>query len=75
MDEWPKKHSLNVQGRYYVTEACAACEACQDAAPNIFRLGEEALTYIFKQPATPEEEQLCRQALLDCPMGAIRDDG
>lgn len=78
----PKKHPLNVRGKYYVTEDCLACENCQDAAPNNFRYVapnnfryEGWLTYVFKQPSTPEEEEQCHQAVLGCPMEAIRDDG
>jgi ferredoxin len=71
----PKKNPLNVPGRYYVTEDCLACENCQLAAPNNFRYDGQGQTYVFKQPSTSEEETKCRQALLECPMEAIRDDG
>ena len=75
MDYEPKKHPLNARGKYYVTEDCLACENCQDVAPNNFRYGEDGLTYVFKQASTPEEEKQCHQAVLRCPMEAIRDDG
>ena len=71
----PIINPLNVPGEYYVTEDCLACEACQEAAPNHFRYDEDCLTYVFKQPSTPAEEEQCREALISCPMGAIRDDG
>jgi len=39
-------------------------------------MGDDYLTaYVYKQPATPEEEAQCRQALEDCPTAAIHDDG
>ena len=71
----PKKHPLNVLGKYYVTEYCLACENCQLAAPNNFCYDEQGQTYVFKQPSDFEEEIQCRRALLECPMEAIRDDG
>jgi len=71
----PKKNPLNVLGKYYVTEYCLACENCQLDAPNNFRYDEQGQTYVFKQPSTSEEETQCHQALLECPMEAIQDNG
>lgn len=53
----PQKHPLNVSGKYYVTEGCLACENCQEVAPENFRYGEDGLTYVFKQPSTPEQRE------------------
>lgn len=75
MSYQPKRHPQNVPGRFYVTEDCLACEACQDAAPKNFRYGENGLTFVFKQPRTPEEAEQCEQAVARCPMEAIRNDG
>jgi len=75
MIEEAKKNPLNVQGRYYVTEDCLACEACQDAAPSNFRYGDDGMSHVFKQPTNAEEERQCSKALLECPLQAIRDDG
>lgn len=36
---------------------------------------EDYGVYVFKQPSNPEEEALCRKAMDDCPVAAIRDDG
>ena len=75
MSDGAEKNPFNVPGRYYVTDDCLACEACQDAAPNHFRYDDHAQSYIFKQPTTPEEEEQCRIALSWCPLEAIRDNG
>jgi ferredoxin len=75
MSDEPIKNPLNVPGRYYVTSDCLFCEVCIEAAPNHFRLSEEHVAYVFKQPETPGEERRCREALEGCPLGAIRDDG
>ena len=73
--EQAKKNPLNVPGRYYVTEDCLACAACQFAAPHNFRYGDDGMSHVFKQPASPEEALQCSQALLECHLQAIRDDG
>lgn len=69
------KHPQNVPGRFYVTEDCLACEACQSAAPKNFRYGDNGLSYVFKQPTDPEEVKQCEEAVSDCPMEAVRSDG
>ena len=71
----PKANPQNVQGKYYVTEDCLACESCQQVAPTNFRYGENGLSYVFKQPSSAEEEEGCRQAVEMCPMEAVRNDG
>ncbi len=71
----PTKLPENVPGRFYVTDDCLACEACQDAAPNHFRYSEQGLSYVFRQPTTPEEVKQCEEAVDGCPMEAVRDDG
>ena len=76
MNEEISKPPLNAPGRYYVDcYSCVHHECCVDAAPNNFRMGEYGTAYVFKQPATPEEEAQCRQALEECPTAAIYDDG
>jgi len=65
----------NVPGKFYVTDACLACEACQDAAPNHFRYSELGLSYVFKQPITNDETEQCYEAMSRCPLEAIKDDG
>jgi ferredoxin len=78
MKEEIRKHPLNVTGRYYVDcDTCLDHELCVETAPNNFRMDYEMLTaaYVFKQPDNPEEEAQCRQALEECPVTAILDDG
>ena len=71
----PSKHPLNVSGKYYVSPWCLDHECCVETAPNNFRMGEDRSAYVFKQPATPEEEAQCKRALEECPVDSIRDDG
>ena len=73
------KHPQSAPGRYWVE--CSNCMAhgiCADLAPKNFRHegGSGSHGYfVFKQPETPEEERQCHEALLSCPMAAVRDDG
>ena len=63
-------------GRYYVDTQCIDCDLCRETAPaNFMRNDEEGFSYVFKQPETPEEETLCKDALDNCPVEAIGNDG
>jgi ferredoxin len=66
----------NVPGRYYCDDQCIDCDVCRDTSPaNFTRQDENGYSYVYKQPETPEEERLCREALMACPVEAIGDDG
>ena len=71
-----KKHPLSAKGKYYVD--CDSCidHSCYDIAPANFKWDEElCTTYVFKQPETLEEEELCKEVVLYCPVEAVHDDG
>lgn len=66
----------NVPGKFYVDSSCTDCEACMDAAPENFgRDEDEGISYVKKQPETPEEETACQEAMDSCPTEAIGNDG
>ena len=66
----------NVPGKYYVDSSCIDCDVCRSTAPENFAQSEEnGYTYVAKQPANEEEEQLCQEAVESCPVEAIGDDG
>ena len=69
-----EKNPKNVPGKFYVTYDCLACDVCEDAAPNNFRL-EDGFSFVYKQPSTPEEAKQCQEAMEGCPVEAIWDDG
>jgi len=65
-----------VPGRYYVDTQCIDCDLCRETAPaNFQRNDEEGFSYVYKQPETPEEETLSKDALDNCPVEAIGNDG
>jgi len=75
MSDQMKRLPENVPGRFYVTDDCLACEACQQVAPNNFRYGETGFSYVFSQPSSPEEEKQCQEAVNNCPLEAVKNDG
>jgi ferredoxin len=63
-------------GRYYVDSQCIDCDLCRETAPaNFIRNDEAGFSFVYKQPETPEEETLCKDALDNCPVEAIGNDG
>lgn len=71
-----KKYPDNAPGRYYVDPACIDCDLCRKTATSNFDRNETGgYSYVRVQPTTPEEEALCAQALAECPVNAIGDDG
>lgn len=65
----------NIQGAYYVTDACIGCNICSEIAPNNFRTDPiQGYDYVFRQPRTDIEEQLCIEAMDICPTNAIGCD-
>jgi ferredoxin len=70
------RHPLNAPGRYAVDcDTCIDHQCCVEAAPYNFKMDEHFTAYVFKQPETPAEEAQCRQALEECPVAAIHDEG
>jgi ferredoxin len=66
----------NVAGKYYVDTQCIDCDVCRVTAPGNFQREEEkGYSYVSRQPATPEEETRCQEAMDCCPVEAIGDNG
>jgi ferredoxin len=70
------KWKENKHGKMFVDQTCIACDACVFTAPQNFAMHEDdGHAYVSKQPATPEEEALCKEAMEGCPVEAIGDFG
>ena len=66
----------NKLGKYYVDHECIDCDVCRETAPaNFTRHDDNGYSYVYKQPETPEEAELCIEAFDTCPVEAIGDDG
>lgn len=67
---------INAPGKFYVDETCIDCDACRQAAPDFFvRSDEDNITYVVRQPQTPEEEAIAQEGLESCPTDSIGCDG
>ena len=70
------KNPLNAPGKYYNDLSCIDCDLCREIAPGIFkRDDDEGLSYVWKQPATPEEFAAADDARHSCPTETIGNDG
>ncbi len=66
----------SVPGKFFVDSMCIDCDLCRQTAPNNFQRNEDAgYSYVFMQPKTTEEAELCEQAVGECPVDAIGMDG
>ncbi len=75
MAERSHRFTQNVHGRYYVDTTCVHCELCHGTAPDHFTKTSDGEGFVFQQPRTASEEKLCHEALRECPVNAIGDDG
>jgi ferredoxin len=67
---------INAPGKYYCDSNCIDCGLCRETCPEVFvRNDEGGHSYVTRQPINAEEEALCQEALGNCPVGAIGDDG
>lgn len=62
----------NAPGRFYVDSTCIDCDLCRGNAPEFFRRDDNiGFSVVFRQPTSPEEIELCLEALHACPSESI----
>jgi ferredoxin len=69
------KVAESVAGKFYVDSQCIDCDLCRQTAPENFDRSDNGYSFVKKQAESPEEEQQCEQALSECPVEAIGNDG
>ena len=70
------KVANNVDGPFYVDSNCIDCDLCRQTAPDNFARNEDdGYSFVSKQPESDEEQQACLDAMEECPVEAIGDDG
>jgi ferredoxin len=76
MADAANKYPENIPGKFYVDDQCIDCDLCRETAPANFKRNDDGgHSYVYKQPETPEEEGLCKEAMEGCPVEAIGNDG
>ena len=66
----------NVPGKFYVDKECILCSLCHELAPANFKESDTGdHDVVFKQPTNDSELEACVEALENCPVEAIGDDG
>ena len=76
MADLANKYSENVGGAFYVDDQCIDCDLCRETAPaNFARNDDGGHSYVYKQPQSEEEKNLCREAMEGCPVEAIGSNG
>lgn len=75
MADKSKKWADNAEGKFYVDDQCIDCDACRTEAPNHFKRNDShGYSYVYNQPKTPEEMEICKGALEACPVEAIGNE-
>lgn len=76
MADRTKKLEGNATGRFYVDETCIDCDLCRENAPRHFRRDDdERVSYVHCQPTDPDQIAACLDAMEECPVEAIGQDG
>jgi ferredoxin len=76
MADFTQRYPLNVTGKYYIDSQCTDCDLCRETAPhNIRRDDRTGISYVFKQPTSPEEIAACEEGVGGCPTEAVGNDG
>ncbi|MGQ0542095.1 MAG: ferredoxin [Blastocatellia bacterium] len=76
MADLTERLSENAPGKFYVDRQCIDCDVCRDTAPeNFTRNDENGYSFVYKQPETKDEIDLCEEAFTACPVEAIGDNG
>ena len=76
MADKEEKWAENVEGAFYVDEQCIDCDLCRETAPaNFTSENDGGYSYVYKQPESDEELELCVEAMESCPVDAIGNDG
>jgi ferredoxin len=76
MADLVNRYGDNIAGKYYVDNQCIDCDLCRETAPDNFKRNDDGgFSFVYKQPATPEEEVQCKEAMEGCPVEAIGSNG
>jgi ferredoxin len=70
------KRPESVPGKFYVDSQCIDCDLCRETAPNSFKRNDDGgYSFVYKQPDSPEDQKLAKEAMEGCPVEAIGSNG
>ena len=76
MAELENKYEENIEGQFYVDDQCIDCDLCRETSPDNFTRDDGGgYSFVYKQPETDEEHELCLEAMEGCPVEAIGNNG
>ena len=76
MADTANRYPENIAGAYYVDNQCIDCDLCRETAPSSFKRNDDGgYSFVYKQPETPEEQKLAKEAMEGCPVEAIGSNG
>ena len=76
LSSFEERYALSAEGKYYIDDQCLDCDLCREIAPEVFRRVDSlGRSYVYRQPATPEDVLLVKEALEGCCTEAIHSDG
>ena len=71
-----EKWDDNVPGAFYVDKECILCSLCVDIAPESFKESDAGdHDVVYKQPEGEDELAAAMDAMEQCPVDAIGNDG
>ena len=66
------RYEENAEGTWFVDAQCIDCDVCRVTAPDNFaRQEEKGYSFVRFQPAGPDQEAKCKEAMESCPVEAI----
>ena len=76
MAEVTERWEDNVPGSWYVDQSCILCSLCVDLAPaNFMESVQGDHDMVYKQPEGEEELSQSMEAMSQCPVESIGNDG
>jgi len=76
MADTANRYPENIAGAYYVHNQCIDCDLCRETAPASFKRNDDGgYSFVYKQPESPEEQKLAKEAMEGCPVEAIGSNG
>lgn len=66
-----RAHQLNEVGEWFVDTRCIDCDVARQWAPGLIAADDAGLSYIARQPVSPDEEAAMWRAAMACPTRSI----